>query len=137
MPPLPSLVFKGYIDAIFTNGDEIIIIDWKFSKKAWHPYKKSDKSLHYQLILYKFFYALQTGIHPDKIKVYFCIMKREAKKGKHIEFLPITSGKKKMSNALEWLSGVVHGAYNKKFFPKYKDSCKWCPWKKTPQCPDS
>lgn len=137
MPPLPSLAFKGFLDTVFTVDDEIIIIDYKTSKKGWHPYKVNDKYMHYQLILYKFFYALQTGIHPDKIKVYFCIMKRIAKPGKHIEFLPITSGKLKISNALEWLSGVIHGAYNKQFFPKYKNSCKWCPWKKSRQCPDS
>jgi DNA helicase II / ATP-dependent DNA helicase PcrA len=59
-----KIYFKGYIDAIFKNGDNYLIADWKTSKST-------DASSEYrrQLELYKRAYATEMGINPEKIKV--------------------------------------------------------------------
>lgn len=56
--------FKGYIDAIFRNGDNYLIADWKTSKST-----DSASEYRRQLELYKRAYATETGIKPEKIQV--------------------------------------------------------------------
>jgi len=59
-----KLHFKGYIDAIFKNKDEYLLVDWKTSKDT----KDASKNRR-QLELYKRAYSQETGIPPEKIKV--------------------------------------------------------------------
>ncbi len=56
--------FKGYIDAIFRNGDRYLIADWKTSKST-----DSASEYRRQLELYKRAYATEKNIDPEKIKV--------------------------------------------------------------------
>ena len=56
--------FKGYIDAIFRNGDNYVIIDWKTSKNI-----DGASGYRRQLELYKRAYAAEKNMNPDKIKV--------------------------------------------------------------------
>ena len=69
--PLSSIVgtkekmrFKGYIDAIFKNGDNYLIADWKTSASTG-----SASTYRRQLELYRRAYASEAGIDPSKIKV--------------------------------------------------------------------
>jgi DNA helicase II / ATP-dependent DNA helicase PcrA len=64
-----SIKFKGYVDAILKKGDEILIIDWKTSKK-------SDGASGYrqQLETYKRLYAADKNIPLEKIKVAICFI---------------------------------------------------------------
>ena len=69
--PLGSIVgtkekmhFKGYIDAIFKNGDSYLIVDWKTSASTG-----SASSYRRQLELYRRAYAAEAGIDQSKIKV--------------------------------------------------------------------
>src|SRR3989338_1218882 len=74
--PLSQLVstsdpikFKGIIDAVLKKGEEILLIDWKTSKK-------SDGASGYrqQLETYKRLYALDKNIPLEKIKVAICFI---------------------------------------------------------------
>ncbi len=56
--------FKGYIDAIFTNGDKYLIADWKTSRST-----DSASEYRRQLELYKRAYAKEKDIKPENIKV--------------------------------------------------------------------
>ena len=56
--------FKGYIDAIFKNGDNYLIADWKTSSSTG-----SASTYRRQLELYKRAYATEAGIEPGRIKV--------------------------------------------------------------------
>ncbi len=64
IPTKDNMHFKGYIDAIFRNGDEYLIVDWKTSKNTHEAsvYRR-------QLELYRRAYATEKGIKPEKIKV--------------------------------------------------------------------
>jgi len=56
--------FKGFIDAVFKNKDNYLIIDWKTDKKT-----ENDSKHRQQLEAYKRAYSLKNNIPLDKIKV--------------------------------------------------------------------
>lgn len=110
-----ELKFKGFIDTIIkTKKDgKFNIIDWK-SCIFWSNEKKNDKKVLYQLIYYKYFYAKKIGIELDDINVEFVLLKRSSKKN-NIEFVPITSGGKRISNAMEYLKSACEGIEKENF----------------------
>ncbi|MCF7860952.1 ATP-dependent helicase [Candidatus Woesearchaeota archaeon] len=59
-----DLEFKGYIDAIFTDGDEYLIVDWKTDKKTGYASHHRQ-----QLEVYRRAFAVTKGIDLDKVKV--------------------------------------------------------------------
>jgi len=59
-----ELLFKGFIDAIFKNGDEYLILDWKTDKKTDYASKHRQ-----QLESYKKVFSAKENIQLDKIKV--------------------------------------------------------------------
>lgn len=126
--------FKGYIDLILKTEDgKIHIIDWKTCSWGWDIEKKSDAVTSYQLTYYKHFYALKHNINPKNIETYFGLLKRTAKKDR-VEIFRVTSGPKKIQNALNLLNKFVHNV-EKDFFPKNKMNCEYCEFKKTKECP--
>ena len=111
--------FKGYIDLILVTPDEqIIILDWKTTSWGWDVKKKSDKIISYQLVYYKHFISQQFGIDPEKIKTFFALIKRTAKKD-NIEIFETVVGKKKIENSLKVLNGMLYNIEHKNF-PKNK-----------------
>jgi ATP-dependent exoDNAse (exonuclease V) beta subunit len=125
--------FKGYIDLVLKTDDGMIhIIDWKTCSWGWDIEKKSDAVTSYQLTYYKHFYSLKYNIGPKKIETYFGLLKRTAKKDK-IELFRVTSGPKKIQNALNLLNKFVHNV-EKEFFPKNRMSCNNCDFKKLKVC---
>ena len=87
----------------------------------------------YQLTLYKHFFAKKHNIDPKQIETHFALLKRTAKKDK-VEFVRITSGPKKTSNALNLLSKALYNI-NKNRFIKNRLSCNRCKFYKTEHCP--
>ncbi len=59
-----KMYFKGYIDAIFRNGNDYLLADWKTSKS-----KGSSSEYRRQLELYRRAYATEKGVNPERIKV--------------------------------------------------------------------
>lgn len=138
--------FKGIIDLVIQTADgKYHVIDWKSCSWGWAAEKKTDKYVTYQLSYYKHFYTLINDIEPSDTQTWFVLIKRTAFKedketGKQtpkddiIEFVPVTSGPKKIDNALKILNNVVYNIDHKRFF-KNKSNCKKCEWHRTKWCP--
>jgi hypothetical protein len=128
-----GLKFKGFIDLIIKTTDgKYHIIDWKTCSWGWDAQKKSDKIVNYQLIFYKWFWANKHNIPLKNIECHFGLLKRTANKDK-VEVFRITSGQKKIDNALTLLRNVIINIQRKKYF-KNRLSCKYCPFFKTEHC---
>ena len=126
--------FKGFIDLIIQTEDEKIhIIDWKSCAWGWDTKKKSDKITTYQLTFYKHFYAQKHNVDIKNIETYFALLKRTAKKNQ-VEIFRVTSGPKKIQNALNFLNKALYNI-NKKNYPKNKLNCTYCEYKNTQHCP--
>jgi hypothetical protein len=132
--PDTSFSFKGYVDLILQTDDgKYHIIDHKTCSWGWDAAKRADTITNYQLTFYKHFFSKIKGIDPKEIETHFCLLKRTAKKD-NIELFRITSGPKKVQNALKVLNNAVHNI-EKGVFPKNKLNCNYCEFKKTEECP--
>ena len=109
------------------------IIDWKTCSWGWEPQKKNDAMVTYQLTYYKHFFAKKHGVPVDKIETHFGLLKRTAKKDK-VELFRVSSGEKKVNNALKLLQECVHNVDHERFI-KNKLSCSTCSFHRTPHCP--
>ena len=99
-------LFKGYVDLIIIEGDNYHIIDWKTCSWGWDSRKRSDKMILYQLILYKHFFCQKYDISPDMVHTHFGLLKRTSKKN-IVELFKVTSGPKRIENALELLHKAI------------------------------
>jgi len=125
--------FKGFVDLVIKTEDGTThIIDWKTTGWGWKPEKKSDKMTHYQLTLYKHFFAKKHGLDPSNIETHFALLKRTAEKDQ-VEIFRVTSGPKKTNNALNLLHKALYNI-EKKNFIKNRLSCKRCDLYKTEYC---
>jgi len=124
--------FKGFIDLVVKVGDKYHIIDWKTCSWGWDARKKSDKILSYQLTLYKHFFALKHNIDLKNIETHFVLLKRTAKKNE-VEFVRVTSGDKKIKNALNLLNKALYNIGKNRGI-KNRMSCSRCEFYKTKHC---
>ena len=99
-------LFKGYVDLIVKEGDNYHIIDWKTCSWGWDSRKRSDKMILYQLVLYKHFFCQKYDISPDMVHTHFGLLKRTSKKN-IVELFKVTSGPKRIENALELLHKAI------------------------------
>ena len=130
----PNYNFKGYVDLVIkTPNDKYHIIDWKSCSWGWDIKKKTDKIITYQLTYYKNFFSKKHNIDPKKIETYFGLLKRTAKKN-HIEIFRVSSGEKKIKNALNILNKAVYNIH-KGNHPKNKLNCGKCEFRGTEHCP--
>jgi len=127
--------FKGYIDLILRSKKDkkYHIIDWKTTSWGWEPQKKNDAMVTYQLTFYKHFYAKKLNINVDDIETHFGLLKRTAKKDR-VELFRVSSGEKKVNNALKLLQECVHNVDHERFV-KNRLSCTKCSFHKTIHCP--
>jgi len=129
-----ELLFKGFIDLVLKTEDgKYHIIDWKTCSWGWDARKKSDKLITYQLTLYKNYYVQKHNLDPKNVETHFALLKRTAKKNR-VEIFRVTSGERKMKNALKALD---YSLYNieKSRFVKNRLSCKYCEFYQTKHCP--
>ena len=125
--------FKGFIDLVIKTEDgKVHIIDWKTCSWGWNSQKKSDPMTTYQLTYYKHFYNQKHNISLDNIETHFALLKRTAKKDL-VEIFRVTSGKKKMSNAMELLEKALYNIQSGKFI-KNKLACSKCEFNNTEHC---
>lgn len=131
-----QLRFKGFIDLVLHTpaDDKFHMIDWKTTSWGWDGRRKAEKVTGYQLSVYKHFLAQKLEIDPEQIETYFALLKRTAKPKKKVEIFRITSGKKKISNALDWVKIPVVNI-EKNYYPKRSSFCGSCPCWKTALCP--
>ena len=128
-----NLFFKGYIDLVLKLPDEkYIILDWKTCSWGWDSRKKANKMITYQLTFYKHFFAKKHNVDLKNIETHFALLKRTAKKNK-VEIFKVTSGKKKIQNALNFLSKALYNISNKNYV-KNRMSCTYCQFRKSAHC---
>ena len=126
--------FKGFIDLVLkTPNGKYHIIDWKSCSWGWDMKKKTDRITTYQLTYYKNFFCQKHNIDPKMVETYFGLLKRTAKK-EQIEIFRVTSGEKKIKNALNILNKALYNIHNNRH-PKNKLSCGKCEFKGTQYCP--
>ena len=125
--------YKGYIDLVLKTPDgKYHVIDWKTCSWGWDARKRSDPMTTYQLTFYKHFWAKKHNVNPKLVETHFALMKRTAKKD-HIEIFRVTSGDKKMSNALNFMNKALYNI-NRGIKIKNRLSCKRCDLYKTEHC---
>ena len=125
--------FKGYIDLVLKTDDgKYHIIDWKTCSWGWDSRKRSDPMSVYQLVFYKYYFANKHNIDPENIEVHFGLLKRTVKKDK-VEIFKVTSGKKRMDNAIKLLNKALYNITNQNYV-KNKLSCRNCEFYKTEYC---
>ena len=133
--------FKGYVDLIISLPEEnkIIIADIKSCNSTYFFEKYRDKFKDYQLTLYKHFYCQKHNIDPKTVETYFITIERNRRSKKPVSFVRVTSGPKKVKNALEWIYEAL-GAIDRGTWIKNRANCfKWgddspCPFYNTPLC---
>lgn len=119
--------FKGFIDlVVMTEKDnKVHLIDWKTTSWGWHQRKKSDTTLSYQMVFYKYFYGKKYEVDPKDIECHFVLLKRTAKPGKKVEFVRVTAAKKRTTDAMKSLTTALHNITNKNYI-KNRNSCTDC-----------
>ena len=124
-----EIKFKGFIDLVIKTSDgKYHVIDWKTCSWGWDWKKKSDPMTTYQLTYYKNFFSKKYDIDLKNIETYFILLKRTAKE-KVIEAVRISSGQKKIGNALNLLDTAIHNIESGNHMKK-KTSCQKCAlWK--------
>ena len=126
--------FKGFLDLVLQTPDgKYHIIDWKSCSWGWDIERKTDKITTYQLTYYKNFFCKKHNIDPTMVETYFGLLKRTAKKNK-IEIFRVSSGPRKIKNALNILNKAVYNI-NKKNYPKNLLKCEKCEFNKSKWCP--
>jgi hypothetical protein len=83
--------------------------------------KYKDAAKEYQLTLYKHFYSVIKNIDPKNIETYFVVIEKQKSKSP-LKTIRITSGPKKVANALRWMNDPL-SAINRKIFIKNRTSC--------------
>ena len=116
-----NIFFKGFVDAVVKVGDTYHLFDWKTCSWGWNSRKKAEKLVTYQLTLYKHFFCLKHKIDPGKVETHFALLKRTAKKNR-VEIFKVSSGPKKIENALKLLYQAIYNI-RKKFTIKNRLNC--------------
>ena len=119
--------FKGFIDLVVHSkkDEKVHLIDWKTCSWGWHPKKKSDTILSYQLVFYKHFWAQKYEVDPKDVDCHFVLLKRTAKPGKKAEFVRVTAAKKRTTDALNALNKALHNI-EKENYIKNRNACTKC-----------
>jgi ATP-dependent exoDNAse (exonuclease V) beta subunit len=131
--------FSGFIDIIIQLPDEtVVVIDLKTTSSHYMFTKFQDKYKDYQLTLYKHFYAAKNSIDPKNVETYFLTLTKDPKSKEPLKLIRVTSGPKKVKNALAWLNGVL-SSVEREMFVKNRLSCdnfygSPCPFKNTEHC---
>ena len=126
--------YKGFLDLVIKTPDgKYHIIDWKSCSWGWDMERKTDKITTYQLTYYKNFFCNKHDIPQTNVETYFGLLKRTAKKHR-IEIFKVSSGARKIKNALNILNKAVYNINNNNH-PKNRLKCAKCDFNRTKWCP--
>lgn len=133
--------FKGILDLVIKTPDgKYHIIDWKTTSWGWDVRKKTDQLVTNQLAYYKYFFSLVHDVDIKNIETYFGLIKRTAfEKDKKtpkkdiIEIFRVSTGAKKITNALNILQKHLYNVHHK-IAVRNKLNCKFCEFYKTEHC---
>ena len=128
--------FKGFIDAIVKTDDgKVHNFDWKTCSWGWNAKKRSEPMVTYQLTLYKHYFCQKMDVDPKDVETHFALLKRTASKNR-VEFFRVTSGPRKIQNALKLVDKALYNIKNKRYI-KNRLSCTGgygCKFYKTEHC---
>jgi len=146
-----NVYLKGFIDFVLYDEelDKIYIYDIKTSTRGWGDREKKDDSKLAQILLYKEYFSKQFGTDVEKIEVEYFIVKRkiweqsEYPTPRTQSFKP-SSGKNKRKQAVENFQSFIKDCFDEGGKPQLKSylknvgesSCKWCPYKDSPELCD-
>ena len=126
--------FKGFIDAVVKTSDgKYHIVDWKTTSWGWDSRRRSDPIVTYQLTLYKYFFCKKHNIDLKNVETHFALLKRTANENK-VEFFRVTSGAKKIENALKLLHMALYNIEKQRYLKK-RSNCHKCAFNMTKECP--
>lgn len=133
-------VFTGLIDiGILLVDGTIIIADFKTCSSHFMFKKYLTKFKEYQITLYKSHYCKKHNVDPKTVETYFITMAKDPAVKKPLNFMRVTSGPVKMTNANNWLNKGLEKIQTNNF-QKKRTSChkffgKDCPFYDSPECP--
>jgi hypothetical protein len=146
-----NVFLKGFIDFVLYDEelDKVYIYDIKTSTRGWSDYEKKDDNKIAQILLYKEYFSKQFGFDVEKIEVEYFIVKRkiweqsEYPTPRTQSFKP-ASGKNKRKQAVENFQSFIKDCFDEGGKPQLKSylknigesSCKWCPYKDSPELCD-
>jgi hypothetical protein len=146
-----NVFLKGFIDFVLYDEDldKIYIYDIKTSTRGWGDREKKDDSKIAQILLYKEYFSRQFGTDVEKIEVEYFIVKRkiweqsEYPTPRTQSFKP-ASGKNKRKQAVDNFQAFIKDCFDEVGKPQVKSylknvgesSCKWCPYKDSPELCD-
>lgn len=130
--------FKGFVDCIIKTkgkkGEDLYwILDWKTTSWGWPVDKKSNPDIARQLVFYKNFWSLKTGVPLKNIRCGFVLLKRTAKPGAHCELVTVSVGDVTIERSVKLLHNML-GSIRRGIALKNKNSCQYCPYKETKHC---
>ena len=126
--------YKGFLDLVIETPDgKYHIIDWKSCSWGWDIKRKTERMTTYQLTFYKNFFCAKHHIDPKNVETYFGLLKRTAKNDR-VEIFRVSSGQRKIKNALNILNKAVYNIHNKNH-PKNRLKCEKCEFNRTEWCP--
>lgn len=112
--------FKGFIDLVVKTKDKrgntiLYVCDFKTCSFGWDADKRSDRSLHFQLLLYKHFLCKKFGLDPKLVRTAFVLLKKRpplVKKGSPetvcpVEWFPISAGPVAVQRAVDHLNTTL------------------------------
>ena len=146
-----NIFLKGFIDFVLYDEelDKVYIYDIKTSTRGWSDKEKKDDSKIAQILLYKEYFSKQFGFDVEKIEVEYFIVKRKLYENTEYS-IPRTqsfkpaSGKNKRKQTLENFQAFIKDCFDEVGKPQLKSylknvgesSCKWCPYKDSPELCD-
>jgi hypothetical protein len=146
-----NVFLKGFIDFVLYDEelDKIYIYDIKTSTRGWGDREKKDDSKLAQILLYKEYFSKQFGTDVEKIEVEYFIVKRKIWEQSEYaiprtqSFKP-ASGKNKRKQAVDNFQSFIKDCFDEGGKPQLKSylknvgesSCKWCPYKDSPELCD-
>ena len=146
-----NVFLKGFIDFVLYDEelDKVYIYDIKTSTRGWSEAEKKDDSKIAQILLYKEYFSKQFGFDVEKIEVEYFIVKRKIWEQSEYS-IPRTqsfkpaSGKNKRKQAVENFQSFIKDCFDDSGKPQIKSylknvgesSCKWCPYKDSPDLCD-
>ena len=140
--PEVNAYFKGFIDALIKTKDKkgndvYWVIDWKTAgDKGWFASKKRDILTWAQIALYKHFWRTKKNIDIKSVRCGFVLLKRGAPKGNTCELVKVSVGPKAEEKCTSMLRSMVL-SMKRGIFLKNRNSCMFCNFKGTENCPGS
>lgn len=143
-----NIKFHGFIDMVIKTKDKrgntiLYVCDFKTCSWGWGPEKRQDRSLHFQILLYKHFLCKKFDLDPKLVRTAFVLLKKRPPKGAPpVEWFSLSAGPVSTQRAVDHLNSAISeirardddGAYAKNRKECKNDFGEVCPHYGTELC---